>query len=191
MTIREITEKLEKDERNQSYTQRGVPPIFQASSDARILIIGQAPGRKVEESGIPFNDKSGETLIRWLGIDRETFYSSKISIVPMDFYYPVKGKSGDLPPRKFIAEEYHSDLLRLMPEIGLTILIGKYSIDYYLKDRKKRNLTETVAAYKEYLPEYFPIVHPSPLNFRWQRKNPWFEEEVVPELQDMVQSALR
>ena len=78
-----------------------------------------------------------------------------------------------------------------MPEIGLTILIGKYSIDYYLKDRKKRNLTETVAAYKEYLPEYFPIVHPSPLNFRWQRKNPWFEEEVVPELQDMVQSALR
>ena len=98
MTIEEIIEKLKSDERNQSYTQRGVYPIFQVNSDAHILITGQAPGRKVEETGIPFNDKSGEKLISWMGIDRQTFYSSKIAIVPMDFYYPGKGRSGDLPP---------------------------------------------------------------------------------------------
>lgn len=190
MTIEEITEKLRTDERNQSYTKRGISPVFQISSDAKVLIIGQAPGRKVEETGIPFNDKSGEKLIGWMGIDRETFYSPKIAIVPMDFYYPGKGKSGDLPPRKFIAEEYHPEILKMMPDIRLTILIGSYSMDYYLKGRKKKNLTKTVASYREYLPEYFPIVHPSPLNFRWQAKNPWFEEQVVPQLQKMVQDIL-
>jgi uracil-DNA glycosylase len=190
MTVEEITEQLKADERNLSYTERGVLPVFQVSRNARILIIGQAPGRKVEQTGIPFNDKSGEKLIRWMGIDRDTFYSEKIAIVPMDFYYPGKGKSGDLPPRKFIAREYHPMILGGMPDIRLTILIGKYSMDYYLKDRKKRNLTETVAAYREYLPEYFPIVHPSPLNFRWEAKNPWFEEQVVPVLQNTVRDIL-
>lgn len=181
----EIIEELKADPRNQTYTEAGIPPIFQASDQARILIIGQAPGRKVEESGIPFNDKSGEKLMQWMGIDRSTFYSEKIAIVPMDFYYPGKGNTGDLPPRKFIAEEYHPKMLPLMPNIRMTILIGKYSMDYYLKDRK-RNLTETVFAFREYLPEFFPIVHPSPLNFRWQAKNPWFEAEVVPELKKRV-----
>lgn len=191
MTAEEITEKLKADERNQSYTERGISPVFQVSGDAKILIIGQAPGRKVEESGIPFNDKSGEKLMRWMGIDRDVFYSPAIAIVPMDFYYPGKGKSGDLPPRKFIAKEYHPEILGMMPDIQLTILIGKYSMDYYLRENKKKNLTETVAAYKEYLPKYFPIVHPSPLNFRWQAKNPWFEEEVVPELQKRVREILK
>ena len=191
MTAEEITEKLKADERNQSYTERGISPVFQVSSDAKILIIGQAPGRKVEESGIPFNDKSGEKLMRWMGIDRDVFYSPAIAIVPMDFYYPGKGKSGDLPPRKFIAKEYHPEILGMMPDIQLTILIGKYSMDYYLRENKKKNLTETVAAYKEYLPKYFPIVHPSPLNFRWQARNPWFEEEVVPELQKRVREILK
>lgn len=190
MTVEEIVEKLEADDRNQAYTKRGVPPVFQISPDAKILLIGQAPGRKVEETRIPFNDKSGEKLIRWMGIDRETFYSSKIAVMPMDFYYPGKGKSGDLPPRKFIAQTYHPQILNMMPDVGMTILIGKYAVDYYLKGKKKRNLTETVAAYKEYLPAYFPIVHPSPLNFRWQRKNPWFEEQVVPELQRRVRDIL-
>ncbi|MGI6735912.1 MAG: uracil-DNA glycosylase family protein [Anaerovoracaceae bacterium] len=190
MTAEEIAEKLKADTRNQSYTNRGVSPVFQVSSDAKILIIGQAPGRKVEETGIPFNDKSGEKLISWMGIDRDTFYSSKIAIVPMDFYYPGKGKSGDLPPRKFIAEEYHPEILKVMPDIRLTILIGKYSMDYYLKEKKKKNLTATVASYREYLPEFFPIVHPSPLNFRWQAKNPWFEEQVVPDLQRIVYDIL-
>jgi uracil-DNA glycosylase len=190
MTVEEIVEKLKADERNQAYTKRGVPPVFQVSEDAKILLIGQAPGRKVEETRIPFNDKSGEKLIRWMGIDQETFYSSKIAIMPMDFYYPGKGKSGDLPPRKFIVQTYHPQILRMMSDVEMTILIGKYAVDYYLKGKKKRNLTETVAAYKAYLPAYFPIVHPSPLNFRWQRKNPWFEEQVVPALQRRVRDIL-
>jgi len=181
-----IIKKLKEDSRNKSYTERGIPPIFHVSPKAQILIIGQAPGKKVEESLIPFNDKSGEKLVQWMGIDRDTFYSEKIAILPMDFYYPGKGKTGDLPPRSFIAKEYHKDILDLMPDIKLTILIGSYSMKYYLGKSMKENLTETVRSYKEYLPKYFPIVHPSPLNFRWQKANPWFEGEVVPVLKDMV-----
>ena len=181
-----IIKRLKEDSRNKSYTERGIPPIFQVSPKAQILIIGQAPGKKVEESLIPFNDKSGEKLVQWMGVDRDTFYSEKIAILPMDFYYPGKGKTGDLPPRSFIAKEYHKDMLDLMPDIKLTILIGSYSMKYYLGKGMKENLTETVRSYKEYLPKYFPIVHPSPLNFRWQKANPWFEGEVVPVLRDMV-----
>ena len=185
-----IIKKLKEDSRNKSYTERGIPPIFQVSPKAQILIIGQAPGKKVEESLIPFNDKSGEKLVQWMGIDRDTFYSEKIAILPMDFYYPGKGKTGDLPPRSFIAKEYHKDILDLMPDIKLTILIGSYSMKYYLGKSMKENLTETVRSYKEYLPKYFPIVHPSPLNFRWQKANPWFEGEVVPVLRDKVHKML-
>lgn len=181
-----IIKRLKEDSRNKSYTERGIPPIFQVSPKAQILIIGQAPGKKVEESLIPFNDKSGEKLVQWMGIDRDTFYSEKIAILPMDFYYPGKGRTGDLPPRSFIAKEYHKDILDLMPDIKLTILIGSYSMKYYLGKGMKENLTETVRSYKEYLPKYFPIVHPSPLNFRWQKANPWFEGEVVPVLKEMV-----
>lgn len=190
MSISKIVEELKADERNAEYTRRGIPPIFQLNKDAKILIIGQAPGRKVEESKIPFDDKSGEKLISWMGIDRETFYSDKIAILPMDFYYPGKGKTGDLPPRKFIAEEYHRELLDELTNVEMTLLIGKYSMDYYLKGKMKRNLTETVRSYEEYLPKYLPIVHPSPLNFRWQAKNPWFMEEVVPVLAERVTKIL-
>lgn len=190
MSISKIVEEIKADERNAEYTRRGIPPIFQLNKDAKILIIGQAPGRKVEESQIPFDDKSGEKLISWMGIDRETFYSDKIAILPMDFYYPGKGKTGDLPPRKFIAEEYHRELLDELTNVEMTLLIGKYSMDYYLKGKMKRNLTETVRSYEEYLPKYFPIVHPSPLNFRWQAKNPWFMEEVVPVLAERVAKIL-
>ena len=109
----------------------------------------------------------------------------------MDFYYPGKAKTGDLPPRKFIAQEYHEKFLKLMPNIELTLLVGKYSIDYYLGKEKKKNLTETVENYQEYLPKYFPIVHPSPLNFRWLGKNPWFEEKTVKELQKRVRKILK
>ena len=185
-----IIKRLKEDSRNKSYTERSIPPIFQVSPKAQILIIGQAPGKKVEESLIPFNDKSGEKLVQWMGIDRDTFYSEKIAILPMDFYYPGKGKTGDLPPRSFIAKEYHKDILELMPDIKLTILIGSYSMKYYLGKGMKENLTETVRRYKEYLPKYFPIVHPSPLNFRWQKANPWFEGEIVPVLRDKVHKIL-
>lgn len=177
-----ILDKIKNDPRNETYTRRGIPPIMQISRDAKILIIGQAPGKKVEESRIPFNDRSGETLRNWMNIDKERFYSEYIAILPMDFYYPGKAKTGDLPPRKFIAEEYHASLIKRMPKIELTVLVGKYAMDYYLGKRMEKNLTETVRCYEKYLPEYFPIVHPSPLNFRWQRKNPWFAEEVIPVL---------
>ena len=186
MSIQDIINKIKQDERNIEYTKRNIPPILQVSKSAKILIIGQAPGKKVEESLIPFNDKSGETLISWMGIDKDIFYSNKIAILPMDFYYPGKGKTGDLPPRKFIAEEYHKPILDELGNIELTILVGKYSMDYYLKGRKKKNLTETVRCFDEYLPKYFPIVHPSPLNFRWQAKNPWFLKDVVPVLKKNV-----
>ena len=190
MTLQEMEKQIKSDPRNAEYTARGIPPIFQINPGAEILIVGQAPGKKVEESGILFQDKPGEKLREWMGIDKELFYSKRIAIMPMDFYYPGKGKTGDLPPRRFIAEEYHPEILAMMPEVRLTILIGKYSVDYYLKKRAKKNLTETVRCYQEYLPEYFPIVHPSPLNFRWQAKNPWFESEVVPELRKRVADIL-
>lgn len=190
MSIKDIVEQIERDKRNAEYTNKGIPPIIQADKAAKILIIGQAPGKKVEESLIPFNDKSGETLISWMGIDKDTFYSKEIAIVPMDFYYPGKAKTGDLPPRKFIAQEYHGPILKELNNIELTILIGKYSMDYYLKGRTKKNLTETVRCFDEYLPKYFPIVHPSPLNFRWQAKNPWFVQDVVPVLKKTVKKIL-
>ena len=191
MSLNDIISQIENDSRNYKYTKRNIPPILQVNSKAKVLIIGQAPGKKVEESLIPFNDKSGDTLISWMGIDRDTFYSDKIAILPMDFYYPGKGKTGDLPPRKFIANEYHESILNELKNIELTILIGKYSMDYYLKGQMKKNLTETVRCFDEYLPRYFPIVHPSPLNFRWQAKNPWFVQDVVPMLKKTVNKILK
>ena len=185
-----IRDALILDERNSDYSKREILPIYQVSEEAKILIIGQAPGAKVEENGIPFMDKSGEKLRDWMGVDEATFYSKRIAIMPMDFYFPGRGKTGDLPPRKFIAENYHEKMLALMPKIKLTILIGEYAIKYYLKDTKKENLTETVRCFQEYLPKYFPIVHPSPLNFRWQAKNPWFEKDVVPMLRQKVHEIL-
>ena len=186
-----VTEKLRQDPRNASFTERNVGPIYQLSDKAEILIIGQAPGRKVEESGVPFADNSGEKLREWMGVSEEEFYSEKIAILPMDFYYPGKGKTGDLPPRKFIAEEYHPEILKLMSNVKLSILIGQYAMKYYLGSATKKNLTETVRAFQDYLPKYFPIVHPSPLNFRWQAKNPWFEKEVVPVLQEQARKILK
>ena len=191
MSLKGIIKQIELDKRNTEYTNKNIPPILQVDKEARILIVGQAPGKKVEESLIPFNDKSGETLISWMGIDKDTFYSKEIAIVPMDFYYPGKAKTGDLPPRKFIAQEYHGHILKELNNIELTILIGKYSMDYYLKGRTKKNLTETVRCFDEYLPEYFPIVHPSPLNFRWQAKNPWYIEDVVPMLKKTIRKILK
>ena len=180
------------DSDNEKYTDKGIEPLFSAPNTAKILIIGQAPGIKAQESKIFFNDKSGVKLREWMGIDDEIFYKSGlIGVVPMDFYYPGKGKSGDLPPRKNFAKKWHSKGLELMPNLELIVLVGKYAQDYYLGNDKKQNLTETVYNYKQYLPRYFPIVHPSPLNFRWHNKNPGFIEEVVPELQRRVKEILQ
>ena len=180
------------DSDNRKYTDVGIEPLFSTPNTAKILIIGQAPGIKAQESKIFFNDKSGVKLREWMGIDDEIFYKSGlIGVVPMDFYYPGKGKSGDLPPRKDFAKKWHAKVLELMPNLELIVLVGKYAQDYYLGNDKKQNLTETVYNYKQYLPRYFPIVHPSPLNFRWHNKNPWFIEKVVPELQRRVKEILQ
>lgn len=184
--MEEIIEKLKNDSRNKSYTERGIGPIFRFNRDSKILIIGQAPGKKVEESGILFADKSGENLVDWLGITGEKLHGEDFSILPMDFYYPGKAKSGDKPPRKFIAQEYHPLILSKLENVKLTILIGSYAQKFYLKENFKKNLTETVRNYKAYLPKYFPLVHPSPLNNRWMAKNPFFKEEVLHELKNIV-----
>ena len=188
----QLKQEIMADNDNKKYTDEGIEPLFSAPNTARILIIGQAPGIKAQESKIFFNDKSGIKLREWMGIDDEIFYKSGlIGVVPMDFYYPGKGKSGDLPPRKNFAKKWHSKVLELMPNLELIVLVGKYAQDYYLKNDKKQNLTETVFNYKQYLPRYFPIVHPSPLNFRWHNKNSWFIEEVVPELKKRVKEILQ
>ncbi|MGH1403969.1 MAG: uracil-DNA glycosylase family protein [Alphaproteobacteria bacterium] len=169
----------------------GPRPVFRVHPDAKILIVGQAPGIRVHKTGIPFNDPSGERLRAWMGIDKDTFYTpEKVSILPMGFCYPGTGKSGDLPPRKECAHAWRDRLLSLMPDIALTLVIGQYAIDWHLKGQKKKNLTETVKAWREYYPAYLPLPHPSPRNNIWLKKNPWFEDDVLPELKNAVLKSL-
>jgi len=171
----------------QAHLPLGPNPVFTINSEAKVLIIGQAPGTKVHNTGIPWNDQSGKELRRWLGVEPEVFYNPKLfAIVPMGFCYPGSGKNGDLPPRPECAPLWHQPFLSAMPQIKLTLLIGKYAQAYYLKTDIKGNLTDTVASYESYLPLYFPLVHPSPRNKVWHKKNPWFEEKVVPELQKTI-----
>lgn len=166
-------------------------PILSPSSTAKILIVGQAPGTKVHTSGIPWNDPSGDKLREWMGIDHDKFYNNKkIAIVPTAFCYPGKGLSGDLPPRPECAPLWHPELLKLMPEIKLTLLIGRYAQNYYLKKDKKKTLSMTVQAWEEYLPQYLPLPHPSPRNRLWLKRNGWFEKEVVPMLKEKIQGLL-
>jgi uracil-DNA glycosylase len=169
----------------------GYEPIYAAAPAARIALIGQAPGRRAQESGVPWNDASGVKLRAWLGVDDDQFYDPNLfAIIPMDFYYPGKGASGDLPPRKDFAGLWHERILDELPDLVLRILVGGYAQKYYLGDRAKPSLTETVRAYAEYLPTTIPLVHPSPMNFRWQARNPWFEAEVVPVLRSLVAEAI-
>ncbi|WP_417872343.1 uracil-DNA glycosylase family protein [Xanthomarina gelatinilytica] len=169
----------------------GSRPIVSAHKDSKIVIIGQAPGTSVHKTGIPWDDPSGKQLRNWLNVTENIFYDeTKIALVPMGFCYPGKGKSGDLPPRPECAPQWHQKLLDQMPNLQLVILIGMYSQKYYLKEKAKRTLTETVAEYKTYLPNYFPLPHPSPRNRFWLTKNPWFEKEVIPELQEKVSQIL-
>ncbi|MFL0353293.1 uracil-DNA glycosylase family protein [Xanthomarina sp. GH4-25] len=169
----------------------GPRPIVSAHPEAKIIIIGQAPGTSVHKTGIPWNDPSGRQLRNWLNVSEEIFYDeTKIALVPMGFCYPGKGKSGDLPPRPECAPQWHQKLLDQMPNLELVILIGMYSQKYYLKEKAKRTLTETVAEYKTYLPKYLPLPHPSPRNRFWLSKNPWFVKEVIPELKRAVKTIL-
>lgn len=146
---------------------------------------------KVQRSGVPWDDASGRELRRWLDVSPETFYDPGIfALVPMGFCYPGKGRSGDLPPRPECAPAWHDRLLAAMPHVRLTILIGKYAQQRYLGKHAGINLTETVRNFHTYLPGYLPLVHPSPRNGIWQRRNPWFETEVVPALQEIVREIL-
>jgi len=170
----------------------GPRPVVQASSRAKILIVGQAPGRKVHETGIPFNDPSGDRLRDWMGIDRTLFYDdSKIALLPMGFCYPGTEKSGDLPPRPECAEAWREQLLKLHSKIELTLVIGQYAHKYHLADTQKKNLTETVKAWKKYWKKgLLPLPHPSPRNNIWLRKNSWFEKAILPTLKSRVRNLI-
>jgi uracil-DNA glycosylase len=170
-------------------------PVLRAAAGARLLIVGQAPGRRVHATGIPWNDPSGDRLRDWLKLDRETFYDAgRIAIIPTGLCYPGTGRSGDLPPRPECAPLWHPRLRAALPEIRLTLLIGGYAQAYYLGDRRRLTptptLAATVAAYADFLPAWFPLPHPSPRNRLWLARHPWFEAEVIPTLRRQVALAL-
>ncbi|TRX59108.1 uracil-DNA glycosylase family protein [Fulvivirga sp. M361] len=169
----------------------GVNPVVTADPESKVVIIGQAPGRIVHETSIPWNDKSGDNLRSWLKVDKTTFYDTKkIAIIPMGFCYPGKGKSGDLPPRPECAPLWHTRLLAKMKKVQLTLLIGQYAQTCYLNSSTKKTLTETVKNYKTYLPSYFVLPHPSPRNNIWRARNPWFDQTVIPELQERIRTLI-
>jgi len=169
----------------------GPKPILSIHPESKIALISQAPGRLAHESGIPWDDPSGKRLREWLGVDEDTFYQPEnFAIIPMGFCYPGKGESGDLPPRKECAPQWHPTVMNLLPNIQLSLLIGQYAQKAYLGKSRKRNLTETVRHFEEYLPNYLPLPHPSPLNARWRKKNPWFRETVLPVLRSQIHQLL-
>ncbi len=166
-------------------------PVLRAESSARLLIVGQAPGRRVHETGIPWNDPSGDRLREWMQVPREVFYDeSRIAIIPTGFCYPGKGPSGDLPPRPECAPLWHPRLLAALPKIRLTLLIGSYAQAYYLGKDQRKTLTETVRHWRNYQPAFIPLPHPSPRNQLWLRRNPWFAEEVLPLLRQEIDAVL-
>lgn len=167
----------------------GVKPVVSAHPNSKVVIIGQAPGSIVHQTGIPWDDKSGDRLREWLQVSKEQFYNPELfAIIPMGFCYPGKGKSGDLPPRKECAPLWHEPLLSKIKSVELTLLIGSYAQAYYLEDHRKKTLTETVKNSFEYLPTYLPLPHPSPRNNIWLKKNPWFATEVLPLLRKKIRS---
>lgn len=168
----------------------GPRPVLRASRTARLLIIGQAPGIRVHETGIPWNDPSGDRLRHWMQIDRERFYDEQtVAIMPMGFCYPGKGKSGDMPPRQECAAHWHSQLLAAMPAIELTLLVGKYAQNHYLGS-KRQSLADTVLHWADHAPGFFPLPHPSPRNLRWFREHPWFDQEVLPAFRKRIAAIL-
>lgn len=168
----------------------GPRPIIQLAPDSRILIAGQAPGRKVHESGIPFDDASGNRLRSWLGITSDEFYNpSKIAILPMGFCFPGTGPSGDLPPSPECAPAWREQLLAQLPSLEFIVVIGRYALDYHLPNTN-RSVTEHVKSWEEYWPKIVPLPHPSPRNNRWLTRNPWFEADVLPRLKSRVRNTL-
>lgn len=168
----------------------GPRPVIQISESARLLVVGQAPGRRVHDTGLPFNDPSGDRLREWMGITREIFYDERqLAILPMGFCYPGTGKSGDLAPRPECAPAWRDLLLERLKHVELTLAIGQYAQAWHLAGGK-RSVTERVRHWRESWPELLPLPHPSPRNNLWLRRNPWFQQEVVPELQQRVGNIL-
>ena len=170
----------------------GPRPILAAGPKARVAIVGQAPGTRVHESGVPWDDDSGDHLRSWLDVDRDTFLDAdNFAIVPMGFCYPGKKKGGDAPPRPECAPLWHDRLFEHLPRLSLTLLVGQYAQAFYLDRRRKKTLTETVRAFDEYLPDYFPLPHPSWRSRIWVKKNPWFESDALPVLRERVSALFR
>jgi uracil-DNA glycosylase len=165
----------------------GPRPILAAGAMARVAIVGQAPGTRVHESGVPWDDDSGDHLRSWLDIDRDTFLDAgNFAIIPMGFCYPGKKKGGDAPPRPECAPLWHERLFAHLPRLSLTLLVGQYAQAFYLDRRRRKTLTETVRAFDEYLPDFFPLPHPSWRSRIWVKKNPWFESDALPVLRERV-----
>jgi len=167
-------------------------PVLRAAATARLMIVGQAPGTQVHLTGIPWNDRSGDRLREWLALDRDTFYDeSRIAIVPAGFCFPGLSPDGaDLPPRRECAPLWHPRLRPLLRRVELTLLVGSYAQAWYLGRRQRPRVAETVAAWRDYLPEFLPLPHPSWRNTAWLRRNPWFDAELLPELRARVHAIL-
>lgn len=179
--------EISNDAMNAELAAKGYQPVYQLGPGARIAIVSQAPGRKAQASGIPWDDVSGRLLRSWLGVSDQQFYDpSLFAILPIDFYYPGKGNHGDLPPRVEFARKWQPRVFELLPDVELVILVGSYAQKFYLAREQKANLTATVQNFADYLPRYFPLVHPSPLNLGWRARNPWFETEVIAELRQQI-----
>lgn len=170
----------------------GPRPVVRMAEGARLLIIGQAPGTKVHETGLPWNDRSGDRLRDWLRMDRDTFYDpGRIAIMPMGFCYPGRlAQGGDAPPRPECAPRWHDRLRAALGSIGLTLLVGSYAQAWYLGCRRKATMTDTVATWREYAPDFIPLPHPSWRNTAWLRRHPWFEAELVPDLRERIEKVL-
>jgi len=185
-----VLESLLNDIKQCSHCEKNLPlganPVLQVNRKSKILIAGQAPGKKVHNSGIPFDDPSGNRLRDWMGISSSTFYdSSRITILPMGFCYPGSGKSGDLPPRPECELMWRQKLLDQLPNIKLTLVLGKYAQAYHFGN-STTSLTELVKRWQDYWPDIIPLPHPSPRNNIWLKKNAWFEREVLPKLRERV-----
>ena len=167
----------------------GPRPVLRAAASARILVVGQAPGAHVHASGIPWDDASGARLRNWMGVDTDQFYDeSQIAIIPMGYCYPGRGKGGDLPPRRECANLWLDQLLARLPRVEMTVLIGLHAQRHFLGGRRKRSLTETVKAWREFAPECLPLPHPPARNAPWFKRNPWFEHELLPVLRERIKS---
>lgn len=175
------------------YQKKNKRAVFQLGTESLFIIISQAPGKKVDQTGIPWNDVSGRKLREWLGVSEEQFYNKDIfSIMPVDFCYPGTSLAGgDLPPDATCADMWHPKILEKMHHHPIKLLIGSYAINYYLKKRKKKTLVDTIRSYDEYLPDFFPMVHPSPRNKNWLKKNDWFEAENIPFIQRYIKEKIR